>query len=172
MSNFEQNVFDSFKEALDELVPTPVVEVAPDPMVAVMAELKKLQDQLAAMQAAKPTAFKGKKNHVAGKPQADRMYVILTKTLPSWGKVPQQQADLATILSMMLETDVKYSEEHLFRIILDQAPYYPSLAGSKQDPTYLFRYYRGLKVSATHAGFIGRGFLRMIDGVVEQKETK
>ncbi len=160
MSNFEMQIFDAIKETLDEVIPTPQVATVDH----LMQQLAEMQKQLDALKTSKPTAFKGKKNHVVGKPQADRVYVLLKKTMPSWGKVPQQQADLATILSMSLETDVKYSEEHVFNIILDQAPHYPSLAGSKQDPTYLFRYYRGLKVSATHAGFIGRNFLVVLDG--------
>lgn len=163
MSNFEQSVFDAFKEALDELVPTEQPKSTPDEMALVLEELKKLKNQIAELTAAKPAAFKPKKNHVTGAASPTRVYKLLTKQMPSWGKVPQQQADLATILSNEFETDVEYTEKQVFDLLISKACWYDSLAKSKQDPTYLFRYYRGLKMDTKYAGFIARGFLRMTE---------
>ena len=79
-----------------------------------------------------------------------------------FGKVPQQQQDLAKILSNNMVLDVEYTEGQVFDMLMEHAAEYPSIANSKQDPTYLFRYYRGLKNDGKHAGFIARDFLRMV----------
>ena len=50
----------------------------------------------------------------------------------------------------------------MFATIAQEAPKYESFRRSVQDPTYIFRYYRGLKNDGKHAGFIARGFVRMI----------
>ena len=60
-----------------------------------------------------------------------------------------------------MDLDVEWTEEEVFELVKDSAKEHESLRKSKQDPTYLFRYYRGLKNDGKHAGFIARGFLRM-----------
>ena len=102
-----------------------------------------------------------KKNQKPGKANASRKYVLLDKELKSWGKVPQQQADIAKLLGVNMEVGKEYTEAEVFDMLMEKSAEYNSLLGSKQDPTYLFRYYRGLKNDGKHAGFIARGFLRM-----------
>ena len=60
-----------------------------------------------------------------------------------------------------MDVGSEWTEEELFDLIVTGAKEYASLRNSTQDPTYLFRYYRGLKNDGKHAGFIARGFLRM-----------
>jgi len=103
-----------------------------------------------------------KKNQVPGKPQVGRKYVLLSKSLSSWGRVPQQQADLAKVLSNNMEVGKEYSEAEVFDVLQEQAVLYPSVERSVQDPTYLFRYYRGLKNDGKRAGFVARNFIRVI----------
>ncbi len=103
-----------------------------------------------------------KKNQRPGKPSASRKYVLLAKKLNSWGKVPQQQADIADLLSNGMEIGKEYSEAEVFNMLVDQCGEYTSIYSSKQDPTYLFRYYRGLKNDGKHAGFVAREFVRVI----------
>jgi len=102
-----------------------------------------------------------KKNQKPGKANASRKYVLLDKELKSWGKVPQQQADIAKLLGANMEVGKEYTESEVFDMLMEKSAEYNSLLSSKQDPTYLFRYYRGLKNDGKHAGFIARGFLRM-----------
>jgi hypothetical protein len=102
------------------------------------------------------------KNHRPGKPQAGRKYVLLSKSLSSWGRIPQQQADLAKTLVGNLEVGKEYGEAEVFDILMEKAVEHASIRGSIQDPTYLFRYYRGLKNDGKRAGFIARNFLRVI----------
>lgn len=102
-----------------------------------------------------------KKNHKPGVANASRKYVLLTKTLSTWGKVPQQQKDIADLLSKHMVVGQEYSEQEVFDLMIDQSGEYPSITSSKQDATYLFRYYRGLKNDGKHAGLIARDFLRM-----------
>ena len=102
------------------------------------------------------------KNHQESKPSATRKYVLLTKVLPSWGKVPQQQADIAKIIASNFELDVEVPEAEVFAKVTLHAGDFPSLANSKQHPTYLFRYYRGLKKDAKHGGFVAREFLKQV----------
>jgi hypothetical protein len=102
------------------------------------------------------------KNHRAVKPQAGRKYVLLTKSLASWGKVPQQQADIAALLAESMEPGVPWTEEEVFSLVTEYAKEYQSLAKSVQHPTYLLAYYRGLKNDGKHAGFVGRDFLQVV----------
>lgn len=124
-------------------------------------KFERLQTQLAELKAAQTAnpATAAPKNHQPGKPDANRKYQLLSKSLNAWGKVPQQQADLAKLLADNFEVNEEIPEAELFRVITEQAPNFKSLAGSKQHPTYLFKYYRGLKPSGNHAGFIARDFL-------------
>jgi hypothetical protein len=103
-----------------------------------------------------------KKNHVAPKPIAGRRYVLLAKSLASWGKVPQQQADIATILSKNFEVGIEVPETEVLARVAIEATNYPSLAKSVQDPGYLLRYYLGLdKKDGKHAGYIKRNFVQV-----------
>jgi hypothetical protein len=111
----------------------------------------------------KEAIVKVAKNHKPGKPSAGRKYVLLDKVLKNWGKVPQQQADIAKVLSDNLEVGKEYTEGEVFDVLIEKTADVPSIAGSKQDPTYLFRYYRGLgNTDGKHAGFVARDFIRVI----------
>ena len=93
-------------------------------------------------------------------PKAGREYVLLTKEMSMIGKVPQQQADLAKLIASCFDVGSKIPESLLFATIEEKSVDYPSLANAKQDPTYVFTYYRGLSnKDQKHAGFIARGFL-------------
>jgi hypothetical protein len=140
-------------------------EEATAQLAVVMAELQALKQarQETATTEKKETKMTVKKNHQPVKPKADRKYVILSNSLAKWGTVPQQQADLADIITSAYNIADVVSEAELFDTITDCAEQYPSLAASVQHPTYLFAYYRGLdKKDLKHAGFIKREFLRMI----------
>jgi hypothetical protein len=110
----------------------------------------------------KETTVKVAKNHKPGKPSTGRKYVLLDKVLKNWGKVPQQQADIAKVLSDNLEVGKEYTEGEVFNVLIEKTSDVPSIANSKQDPTYLFRYYRGLGNDGKHAGFVARDFMRVI----------
>lgn len=101
------------------------------------------------------------KNRAAGKVTGAK-YKLLTKSLALFGKVPQQQLDLSKLLSARFEVGTEIPESTLFAALIEDAHKYPSIQNSVQDPTYLFRYYRGLKHKGTHAGFIARGFLQQV----------
>lgn len=101
-----------------------------------------------------------KKGSKISKGDPSRKYERLGE-LKTWGKVPQQQADLAAIIAESVEVGAEWSEEELFDLIVSGAKDYASLRNSKMSATYLFQYYRGLKNDGVHAGFIARGFLRM-----------
>ena len=90
------------------------------------------------------------------------MYVRLTATMKNFGKVPEQQANIAQILCEGMELNLPYSEAQVFAMVVENAGRFPKLRNSVQDPTYLFRYYRGLKNDGKHAGFVARDFLRVI----------
>ena len=75
------------------------------------------------------------------------------------GRVPQQQLDLAKILTAGMEVHKEYSEDQVFNILEAGRDAYKSLCESKQPVRYLFRYYRGLKADGTHAGFVARDFI-------------
>lgn len=102
------------------------------------------------------------KNHRMGKPSAGRKYVLLSKKMSSWGRVPKQQADLADLLAQNFEVGKEYTEAEVFNALVDQSGNYDSLCKAVQDPTYLFRYYRGLKNDGKYAGFVARNFIKQI----------
>jgi hypothetical protein len=138
----------------------------------VLAEVARLQAELELLKnggakkeksGASTTATKEdavKKNHKPGKADPNRKYVRVGE-FKAFGKVPEQQKDLAAIMSESMEIGAEWTEEELFSLITDSVKEYASLRNSKQDPTYLFRYYRGLKNDGKHAGFIARNFIRM-----------
>lgn len=103
-----------------------------------------------------------KKNHKVGVPSPTAKYVLLSNKLENWGKVPQQQQDIADILINNMEVNVPYTEAQVFNMLVSECGEYLSLCNSKQDVTYLFKYYRGLKKIAKHAGFIARNFIQKI----------
>lgn len=102
------------------------------------------------------------KNKRPGKADPTRKYKLLSSSLESWGRIPQQQADIATLLTKNMVVGTAYTEKEVFDIIVDGVGEYPSLYGSTQDPTYLFRYYRGLKNDGKHAGFVSRNFIQEV----------
>lgn len=103
------------------------------------------------------------KNKRPGNPKEGRKYVRLG-SLATYGKVPQQQMDIARILTENMEVGKEYTEAEVFNFLVDGCGEYNSLYTSKQDVTYLFRYYRGLNLKdGKHYGFIKRGFLRQIN---------
>ncbi len=122
-------------------------EVKPDPL----ALIAKLQAELDALK-------KAPKNQVAGTP-GNRSYTRIAAVLNTEGKIPQQQADLAKILTKRMPIGEKFTEAQVFAFLNEDKPEFPSLVNSRQDVTYLFRYYRGLKPSGKHAGFVARKFL-------------
>ena len=99
------------------------------------------------------------KNQVAGK-IGNGKYILLTKVFPTWGNTPQQQKDLAAILSNFMEVGKEYTEAEVFAQLESEYVKYNSLASAKQHVTYLFRYYRGLKNDGKYAGFVARNYLR------------
>jgi hypothetical protein len=127
---------------------------------ALMAMIQKLTDELNELKGTNVT--KVKKNQRPGKAAAGRKYVLLSATLNKWGKVPQQQADIADLLTKNFKIGEEVTEDALFTALVDNAGDYASIYSSKQDPTYLFRYYRGLKNDGKHAGFIARNFIKQI----------
>jgi hypothetical protein len=144
------NLIDAFypPEPID-----PGVNLSNNQNAEILKQVAELTARLASLQ-------KAPKNHVPGKPQNVK-YVLLTQKLSDWGKVPQQQADLASILSNNLKVGQPVSEAEVFALVEREAPRYESIRRSVQHPTYLLRYYRGLKHDAKHAGFIARGFLKV-----------
>lgn len=136
-------------------------EVDMEQAMKLLETIQKKLDELKAAEA--KVAVKGtKKNQRPGKPTAGRKYILLSNKLAAWGKVPQQQLDLAQILVSGMEVGKEYSEAEVFDMLVEGAGDHKSLYGAVQDVTYLFRYYRGLKNDGKHAGFIPRNFLRQI----------
>ena len=137
-------------------------------MLETQEELQSHQAEHAALVAkqgpSQEAAGSNSKGKGVGKPDPNRKYVLLSKTLPSWGKVPRQQEEIARIISSHFEVGVQIPEPRLFEVIQEQAPLYHSLAGSVQSPVYLFRYYRSLRHEKNHAGFLARGFMRIEQG--------
>lgn len=118
-----------------------------------------LKARLASLQAAAaPSA--AKKNQRTGKPNATAKYVRLG-VFNAKGTVPQQQSDIARILSESMEIGKEYTEAEVFEFVTSKRNDYASLRKSVQDSTYLFRYYRGLKDDGKYAGFVARDFLRV-----------
>ena len=142
----------------------------------ILAEVARLQAELEALKngdkksGGAPTTTKKeggngvcidvKKGSKVSKGRANVKYERLGE-LKTWGKVPQQQADLAAIISESVDLGAEWTEEELFDLIVTGAKDYASLCNSKMSATYLFQYYRGLKNDGKHAGFFARGFLRM-----------
>jgi hypothetical protein len=103
------------------------------------------------------------KNHQPSTAHVGRVYVRLTDSLGGGGCIPQQQADIASILIKGMEKGARYSEEYVFSLVNEQGVNYQQLRTSKQATDYLFRYYRGLnKKDNKHLGFIIRGFLQQL----------
>jgi ElaB/YqjD/DUF883 family membrane-anchored ribosome-binding protein len=125
----------------------------------VQAELAKLQEELKQL---KEGGSKVPKNKQPVRAQAGRTYVLLNKSLANWGKVPQQQADIAALLAESMEVGKPWTEAEVFALVTEYAGEKPSIANSVQHPTHLFTYYRGLKNNGKHAGYIARNFLRMV----------
>ena len=148
-------------EEINNLVNNTAEAIAPAEMTTeqVAVLLQELMNQLEELKKGGNTT---KKNQQPSKAHAGRKSVLLSKTLESWGRIPQQQLDIATILAANFEVNKEYSESEVFNAITTDASYYNSLANSRQDPTYLFRYYRGLADNGKHAGFIARNFMRVI----------
>jgi hypothetical protein len=133
---------------------------------AILAEVVKLQAELAALKnpTASTVASKGdkvQKNHKPVKPQDGRTYELLSASLKTWGKVPQQQLDLAKLVVLCFGTKDTVTEAELFAFLTLHAGGYESIRKSVQHVTYLFAYYRGLRNDGKHAGFIARNFLRV-----------
>lgn len=165
----------SMQEALAEVLPEivvavqepateqPAAELAAEPSQEVPPVEESLEEKIAKLQAQLlALTTKTPKNHVQGRINESRKYVLHSKTLASWGKVPQQQADIAKILADNFEVGKQIPESEVFAAIQENAGKFPSLANSRQDPTYVFKYYRGLKREDKHAGFIARGFLTVV----------
>ena len=148
-----------------------------DNMKVLMAKIAEMQERLAglnnepAANTAKPetstpkvTTVKAAKNKRPVKAAAGRKYILLSKSLSSWGRIPQQQADLAKILADNFEVGKEVTEQELFDVVTDKAEAFESLRSAVQDPTYLFAYYRGLgNKDGKHAGFVCRDFIRQIN---------
>ena len=137
-----------------------------DPIAAKIAELeakiKALQETPVTGSTTATQNAAVKKNQKPGKPTAGRKYVLLDQQLKSWGKVPQQQQDIARILSTNFEVGKEYTEAEVFETLTKEGNKFESIRTSVQDPTYLFRYYRGLKNDGKHAGFVARNFVKQI----------
>ena len=152
--------------------PVQVKEVVVDEKQKIMDEIAALQAQIAAKKAGQPQPVaqaatpvqptEGKKNHRAVKAQAGRKYILLSKSLADWGKVPQQQKDLASILASEFAVGAEVEESEVFARVTARAAEYPSLANGVQHPTYVLAYYRSYdKKDGRHCGFIQRGFLQV-----------
>lgn len=133
-------------------------------VIAKMAELQKRIDAFEQAERDKKVMEANSavaKNKRPGKPDQNTSYILKLDRLPMDGLVPQQQLDIAAILIKNMEVGKKYTEAEVFGFLVDGAGDYKSLYTSKQDVTYLFRYYRGLgNKDGKHAGYIKRGFLQ------------
>ncbi len=122
---------------------------------ALLEKIADLQKQMAELKTAP-------KNQRPGVAKDKNRYKLLTKVLESWGNVPQQQKDIAAILAGGMVLGREYSESEVFAMLIDGAGEFPSITRSKQDVTYLFRYYRGLKKDTKYGGFTARNFLKVV----------
>ena len=158
-----------------EAVPVVVEEVAMTNEELSMKKLEELQAELEALKAeraaAPPVVQNTKKeNNVKDNTPKNKRRVKADPTrkyvrqgdLKVWGRVPQQQLDIAAILKVAMEDGVEYGEEFVFDALEAGRDAFESLRKSGQHVTYLFAYYRGLKNDGKHSGFVGRGFLRQI----------
>ena len=122
----------------------------------VMKLLAELQAELAELREAPP---KNQRPGVAG----ERNVYVRLGELKTYGRVPQQQADIAKILTSEMVLNQQYSEAEVFNFLINGCGEFRSLYTSKQDVTYLFKYYRGLnKKDGKHEGFVKRGFLQVV----------
>jgi hypothetical protein len=143
-------------------------ELAIEEQQRIMAEIQALRAQIAAkaqppVKAIRVTeAADGlKKGARPVRPQVGRTYELLTKVLADWGRVPQQQRDLADIVARSFEVGEPFSEAELFAALTAHAAEYPQLAKSTMHVTYLWAYYRSFdKKDGKHASFIRRNFIR------------
>ncbi len=140
---------------LEKIVEQETPGIQPEVSFDMATEFKKMQEELAALKSSGVA-----KNHKAGIPKTTK-YVRLG-TMKTFGRVPQQQADIASILTAAMPIGEEFTEEQVFKLVVDGAPNYPQLRNSRQHPTYLFRYYRGLKSDGKHAGMIARDFLKQV----------
>lgn len=131
-----------------------------------LAEVRRLQAMVATMMDSETkgetVSNNAKKNQQPSKPSGSRVYVLLANRFGWTGKVPDQQADLVKLLASHMEVGKAYSEKQVFDLITDFSGEYSSLTKSKQDPVYVFRYYRGLAKKNNHCGFVQGNFLRVI----------
>lgn len=141
-------------EMLFDYAGRPIAVVDNSAVEAQIAEAMARLEELKKEDSAPPA-----KNHRPGNP-TNAVWIRLGE-LSTSGKVPQQQKDLAKILSLHMEIGVEYKEVDVFAFVTDDAVQYASLAKSRQHPTYLLRFYRGLKARGSHAGFVARGFVRV-----------
>ena len=121
-----------------------------------LLELKETMLTIVQSQESQPPAATSQSNV-----RSNNKYVLLKKELPSWGKVPRQQADIADIIARNFNLNEPFTDEELDNVLTESAPEYDSLANSVQTPMRLFRYYRGLKREKNHAGYVAREFLRV-----------
>ena len=156
---------------IDTVDPTAPVVVLVDSVTHALSELSK-EDLVALLKEALmvqakqevtvklPNAGGIPKNHQDQAPDPNRKYVLRSKVLNcSYGKVPQQQRDLAAILAAYLTVGIEYSEKEVFDLLNENRGKFSSLAHSRQSVTYLFKYYRGLEKDGKYFGFVLRGFL-------------
>lgn len=104
------------------------------------------------------------KNHRPGVAGTKNIYVRTKsrESMDRFGKIPPQQDAIADILTRGMELNKEYSEAEVFSMLVDGAGDHRVLYTSKQDVTYLFKYYRGLKKDAKHAGLIQRNFIKVV----------
>lgn len=140
----------------------------PDVVQDLRAQIEALKAKIEAGKLAQPVATQPPvqagppKNHVPQTVKLGRKYVLQSKSLATWGKVPQQQADVADILAKHFEVGVPVDESTVFAKVQEQAPLYPHLAASVQDPTYVLKYYLNLSPKGNHAGLVARGFVQVV----------
>jgi hypothetical protein len=149
----------------------------------IMAELARLQAELAKLQAAPQVDAEAEdwaaalggsaaKAEVVGKvdsrgrkavgAKSGRTYQRLSAALADWGKVPQQQADLAKLFAEACEVGKAVSEEALYAYLTSNGDRFESLRKSTMSATYLWSYYRSFsKKDQVHGSFIRRNYLRM-----------
>lgn len=101
-----------------------------------------------------------KKNQVYQKPMAVKY--VRVEAFKRVGTIPAQQSALAAILDAQMVVGEEYTEEQVFEFLMNGRGAYHALAASKQSVTYLLRYYRGLRSDGKRAGFIARGYLRVL----------
>lgn len=134
---------------------------SPESLVAQFSALVlSLQQELAELRAQQQVLVNTPRVPVT-RASTTKKYVLLTDKLAVWGKVPQQQADIADILANTFEVGTPFTEDELIAALNREKDQYPALATSRQDMKYVFSYYRGLgNRDGKHAGYIARDFMR------------